>query len=483
VTVKGAVQRPGVYTRANNLRVRDLLLLAGGPTPDAFLPRATLLHQRPDGTFQYENLRLDAVLKGDPAWDKPVEDNDVLAVYRVGEAEYTPERVVRIAGEVVAPGSYARGEQMCLSDLVRLAGGFRPGASGGRITVAHARRASGNAAAPTPNADPGFRTVAFDQAGRCAPGDDLPLTDGDVVTVPGTGGWKERVELVTIKGAVNRPGPVVLRDGMRLSDAVREAGGLRPEAFPEGAAFVRESHLLASGNQESLVRLITRLNDLLNQTDYQRQQARSDLERLKAAGGAARPDDAPLASLLPGNAAAASSTGSAAAAAVLAAPLARRDLVSAPRVLSDDDLNPNGSIAVDLAAALKRPGGDGDLPLANGDTITVPERPSTVQVIGAVFNGRAVLFTPGANLDQYVAQAGGFTPDAARDRIVVIHAGGGLLPARNVRSLRPGDVIVVPTRVLAEKLATRRGSAISDLFKGVTNTAIVLKLAGSLFGL
>jgi protein involved in polysaccharide export with SLBB domain len=162
--------------------------------------------------------------------------------------------------------------------------------------------------------------------------------------------------------------------------------------------------------------------------------------------------------------------------------LSQRDLVSAPRVLGDTDLSPDGNIAVDLAGALKRPGGEDDLLLVDGDTITIPERPSTVQVVGAVFNARGVLFKPGAKLDHYVAQCGGFTPDAASDRIVVIHAGGGLVPASKAGALRPGDVVVVPTRVLAEKLS-RRGGGLDGLFRGITNSAITLRLATSLFGL
>ena len=98
-------------------------------------------------------------------------------------------------------------------------------------------------------------------------------------------------------------------------------------------------------------------------------------------------------------------------------------------MLTPSQLQPNGGVAVRLAEALKRPGGSEDFLLKDGDTIVVPETPTTVQVVGAVFNGRGVVFKPGQSIDYYIQHVGGFTPDAAKDRIEVIHAGGGLIPA------------------------------------------------------
>jgi protein involved in polysaccharide export with SLBB domain len=273
---------------------------------------------------------------------------------------------------------------------------------------------------------------------------------------------------------------------MRVSDAIREAGGLRPEAYAEGAEFFRNPSLLATAGQRDLAGIISRLNDLLNQSTFQREQAKSDLERIKAAGAATRQGGdggGPLAALTGEGGGPDAPANNPAATAAIASQLSRRDLVSPPRALTDADLAPDGNIAVNVADALKRPGGDDDLVLVDGDSITIPERPSTVQVIGAVFNARSVPFKAGGRIDQYVAQCGGFTPDAAPDRIIVIQAGGGLTPASTVRAaLKPGDVIVVPTRVLAEKLATR-SNGLDGLFKSITNSAIVFRLAGSLFGL
>ena len=472
VTVRGAVQRPGIYYRSDNLHVRDLLLMAGGPTPDASLDRAVLLHQRGDGTYAYNFVPLAAALQGDTAQDAVIQDNDILAVYKVGEAQFTPKPIVSIQGEVVTPGDYPHGMDMKLSDLLKLAGGLKPGAAK-RITIAHARHAS---------TDPATQTINFvpEQGRAFVPQNDVVLQDGDVVTVQGTGGFKEKVELVTIKGAVNSPGPVALRgDKMRLSEAIQMAGGLRPEAYPEGVEFNRDPALIGTAGQKSLAEVISRLNDIINRSGYQRELAKSDIERIKATAGAATASTGAL----PVPNAAPDTTAPSAAAATLAGQLTRRDLVSPPRILNPDDLTPSGNVAVNLAKALRRPGGEDDVTLMDGDTITIPIRPTTVQVVGAVINARAVLFHAGQKVDYYIANSGGFTADAARDRIVVIHTGGGLIPADKAGPLQPGDVIVVPTKVLAEKIGNSHSNGLDDIFRSITSSAITYRLITSIFGL
>jgi protein involved in polysaccharide export with SLBB domain len=470
VTVRGAVQRAGTYNHSANMRVSDLLLQAGGPTPDAFLDRAMLLHQNGDGSYALEYVKLADVLGGNATHDPQLRDNDVLAVYRVGEAQFEPEHVVTIRGAVVAPGPYPRTEKMHLTDLMQMAGGFLPNARP-KVTVTHARRIVDGPDGATLSV-----AVAFDEHQRCAAKDDVALEDGDVVTIQGFGGYQDHVHTITILGAVNNPGPIpITAKNMRLSDAIRAAGGLRPEAFPQGAEFNRDPKELATTEQQTLAQTIERLNTLLNQNTYNRERGKSQIERLKAA------KDANSGGGLLGGATGASSAPNPTADA-LATQIAQQELVSPPRKLTLDELSPNGNIAINLPEALRRPNGNDDLLLVDGDRITIPEKPTTVQVVGAVLHGRGVLYKPGASLDYYVSEAGGFAPDAAKDRITVIHAGGGLKPANQVRNLQAGDVLLVPTRVLAEKISENSNS-FNNIFSSLTNSALLFKVVGSVFGL
>ena len=471
VTVRGAVQRPGTYTQSENLRVSDLLLQAGGTLPDAYLNRAILLHQRGDGTFAYDFVNLRAIRDGgDVAEDLPVEDNDILAVYRIGEAHFTPEHNVKVLGDVVAPGLYPRGEGMKLSDLLKLAGAFKPG-GGTRVMIAHARRPITTAATQIAPIN-----IAYNGPGTLDT--DVPLEDGDVVTVQGDGSIKDHPAIVTVTGAVNQPGPFPVTRGMRLSDAVREAGGLRAEAFPQGAEFTRTADTQVTTGQLGLAQIISQMSDMLNLTQFQRERARSNLELITAAGSAASGSSGGvLGGLTPG-----ASSNPNPNLGPLIGQLTQNNLVSQGRILTPSQLQPNGTVAVRLADALRRPGGTEDVLIKDGDTLVVPETPTTVQVVGAVFSPSGVVFRPGQSIDYYIKYAGGFTPDSAEDRIEVIHAGGGLIPASKAGAIQPGDLILVPTKVLAEKVS-RSGGGFNAFFQGLVGSAITLKVLSSVFGL
>lgn len=466
VLVSGAVSRPGNYEYSQNMHLSDILLKAGGVLQDA--ERIELIHQRGDHTVKYEPVRVADVVHGDKAHDLLVEDNDIVAVYSNRQAGFIPDHKVRIEGEVVTTGWYARGEDMHLTDLIRLAGRFKPGASP-KVMVAHSRRAVDN------DISNAVVTIRFDSNQQCAPQDDIRLEDGDVVTVQGTGGIEEHPALVRVIGAVNNPGPIILKNRtVHLSDAIKDAGGLRPEAFPEGAEFNRDPNQLNSKTQRDLAAVVGQLSDLLNDSRYKAELAKSDIERAKAFTSIG--SDSPV-----GASAAASSPATAA----LAQKLGDRSLVTAPRRLVKE-LDPSGNLAINLPLALeeshKGANGEHDILLKDGDTIIVPEKPTTVQVIGAVTNPRGILFAPGKPVNYYVSQAGDYTPDAAKDRIIVIHYGGGIIAAKDLKELRPGDMILVPTRVLAEKIR-QNGNGFNDFFKSITNSAILFRLSTGIFGL
>ena len=481
VTVRGAVQRPGLYTQSDKMRVSDLLLDSGGPLPTAYLNRAVLLHQRGDGTYAYSYVSLREILAGDASMDLPIEDNDVLAIYQNGETHFTPNHTVKVLGNVVAPGLYARGSDMRLSDLLKLAGAFKPG-GGTRVTVAHARRPVTDHILQVASVQAVPQTaVAYAADQTITEGTDLVLQDGDVVAVQGDGTLRDHPAVVTVTGLVNRPGPIIIGQGMHLSDAVKQAGGLRPEAFPQGAEFTRTTDALVTGTQLDLASVINRMSDMLNLSQYQRERAKANLALIQAAGSAASGGSS--SSLpIPGLGGAAASTAANPNLAPLTATLTQNNLVSPGRLLTPSQLRPNGSVAVQLVQAIKRPGGIEDVLLKDGDTLVVPETPTTVQVVGAVFSARGVVYQPGQSIDYYIQRAGDYTPDAARDRIEVIHAGGGLIPANKAGALQPGDLILVPTKVLAEKIG-RSGSGFSDFFQGLVGSAITLKVLSSVFGL
>jgi protein involved in polysaccharide export with SLBB domain len=100
-----------------------------------------------------------------------------------------------------------------------------------------------------------------------------------------------------------------------------------------------------------------------------------------------------------------------------------------------------------------------------------------VIIVGAVNSPRGILYEPGKRLEYYLALSGGFAPDAAKDRIEVFHMGGGVIPANRARELKPGDVVFVPTKVLAAKIAGK-SNGFDSFFKSITSTALLFRLFG-----
>jgi protein involved in polysaccharide export with SLBB domain len=78
---------------------------------------------------------------------------------------------------------------------------------------------------------PEGRLVVMDSAGRCA---NVRLQDGDTIVIP------ERVETVLVGGEVRMPQAVVWRQGMRIEDFLRAAGGLA-ERGDVGSVMIRRA--------------------------------------------------------------------------------------------------------------------------------------------------------------------------------------------------------------------------------------------------
>jgi protein involved in polysaccharide export with SLBB domain len=84
-----------------------------------------------------------------------------------------------------------------------------------------------------------------------------------------------------------------------------------------------------------------------------------------------------------------------------------------------------------------------DVPLENGDQIVVPRNPGAVYVRGRVSNPGWIAYRSGAEVDDYIAAAGGFTEAADYGRTQIQRYGTGIWEDA-AAAVRPGDQIYVP---------------------------------------
>ncbi|MFP4624639.1 MAG: SLBB domain-containing protein [Gemmatimonadota bacterium] len=141
----------------------------------------------------------------------------------------------------------------------------------------------------------------------------------------------------------------------------------------------------------------------------------------------------------------------------------------------------NGELVnVELDRVLEDPGSRADLILLPGDSMVVPEYNPVVLVRGAVNSPAAVLYREGADLDYYIASAGGYARHADRDNAYVRYANGqGAVPKTVLFFTRtpepgPGSTVTVP--MIPEDDRVRLMDVVGDVAQvlGTLGTALVI---------
>lgn len=89
-----------------------------------------------------------------------------------------------------------------------------------------------------------------------------------------------------------------------------------------------------------------------------------------------------------------------------------------------------------------REGNVADIRLQDGDIVTIPENTDSVLLSGEVIIPQAMVYTPGMSAMDYIQQAGGFTPRADEDQVLVVHRNGAVVQSGQTR-MRAGDEIIV----------------------------------------
>lgn len=115
-----------------------------------------------------------------------------------------------------------------------------------------------------------------------------------------------------------------------------------------------------------------------------------------------------------------------------------------------------------------------DILLQQGDTISIPRRSDSVLLSGEVFVTQAILYRDSLRARDYVALAGGFTDQADKRRIVVIHSNGEVTTDKNP-VVRPGDEIIVMPKVTTKNL--QLASILADiLYKVAIATSVAMNI-------
>ena len=248
ISVSGDVWSPGSIGITPGMKLSDALRLAGGVRPDVYLGQVLITRRQPDES----RIQLRAALRdttGTVLNDIPIAEDDEIRVFSV--SEFRPARYVAINGAVQRGGQYPFREGMTIRDLVLLAGGLDQSAYLNEAEVARLpENRAGGVTART------FR-VPLDSSYIFERGPDgkylgppgLPAPSGpnpevtvqpyDNVLILRQPNW-ELQRTAAIAGEVRYPGRYsLLTKTEKVSDLIKRAGGVTPDAYPNGVVFFR----------------------------------------------------------------------------------------------------------------------------------------------------------------------------------------------------------------------------------------------------
>ncbi len=246
----------------------------------------------------------------------------------------------------------------------------------------------------------------------------LELQPGDIVTifsqrdisVP----QSDRSQYVILEGEVMRPGVYKLEANETLRSVLQRAGGLTPNAYVYGSELTRESARI--DQQKSL-------DELANTMEVQiRQQA-------VLAAASANPGDLNQ---------------------ILAAQEAIINQLRTTRA--------SGRVALPLKPKDKDISNFPNMVMEDSDRLAIPHTPSTVSVVGDVYNPGSFIYTSPNTAGSYLEIAGKGKPQSDMHHAFVLRANGVVVAANNVNGpftgaqfsrirLYPGDQIVVPYKL------------------------------------
>ena len=286
VQVSGAVIRPGIYDLQAGEQLGDLLAASGGFRADAALQRVTvhrILAAAERGPGRAPRAALDVALAvaarapvGDgqgtsyrtPALGAPgirvpalsLMDGDSVVVDFLPPLSET--YYVAIAGRVNKPGRFPWRPGMTLRDLVQLARGPKIGAYLKEAEIARLPEDRSRGQLATTVRVPLDSTYLFERTsdgrfvgppGVAVPASgaaEVPLSPYDNVLIMQEPQF-DLQRAVVVSGQVRYPGTYSLRSKEeRLADVIERAGGLTPQAYPEGIRFVRSAEGVGRVNVE-----------------------------------------------------------------------------------------------------------------------------------------------------------------------------------------------------------------------------------------
>ncbi len=489
VAIRGEITRPGIYELKGSETAQDLLLLAGGASPEAYLDRVML--ERVADREEWEVLDLDLGSEGMTSKSSlTLMDGDRITVFSVFQAK---KNMVAIFGQVKHPGYYERTDSIRISNLIEQGQLQDYDVHYERMNLF--RRHSDWRTEVIPL---NLRAILNGEE------EDILLQDSDSLHIYSIQdvNWDKYVH---INGEIDRPGSYPFYDKMTVRDLIFLAGSyvrgaqqLQAEiarvdeagevtiqfvSLIDGSAdstrlqeddrvYIRQvpewrihrtvriegevlypGEYVLSSRDETLYDLLQRAGGFTPSafpygTVFERQSIGKNLERLQIQKQLEK-----------------------------STPLVKDSL---DRLIQQNFVEYETSsvnrIVIDMDMVASTEGARGDVILEPGDRVYVPPKPSGVSVLGAVGINGTFKFQEDAKVKFYVAKAGGFTPRADKKETRLIKANGEVESGHGIMKRRVGlgDIITVPSKIKRERDWNRTLNTVVTMVTGALTTVFLI---------
>ena len=350
----------------------------------------------------------------------------ILNKLRSQAGQGQPVEIISVSGAVKAPGDYPLEFGDRVYDLLLAAGGLQDSVY---LPAAELRRIVNQAGG---DVESDYQELSLEYTDDLDSVNNVLLQSRDHLMVRSIPDWNP-VEAIEVTGEVRFPGSYLIRRGETLSQIVARAGGLTPDAFPQGAVFTRDA--IAKREAERAVEF-------------------------------------------------ANSIRSSFAASLLTQELKSTDFAEVETITQTlAAFKGNGRMLINLDSALT---GDtsADLVVVTGDQLMIPAKTSTITVVGEVRRQGTHSFTRNLDVKDYVNLSAGMTARADKKEVYIVKADGSVVIPQTSwvsfgggqQRLAPGDSIVVPIDGTYKDSITQWRDVTQILYQSAITMAAVIAL-------
>lgn len=505
IGVAGNVKRPGIYELKSESNLADVIKLAGGLLPNATSQIIQVVRFK---EHKWQIIKDINFSHKKEVKNFKVKDGDLIKIFSVITQ---PINSVKLAGNVVRPGTYSYYPGMKLSSIIKSMNDLLPQTY---LNYALIKRYVMNTGQT--------KLVPFDLRKIIDKKFDIELRPLDTIYIFPRGMFIQEPQY-SIYGEVRQPGTYKIWDNnFRVKDLIMKAGGLKESAYLKDAEIIsfepldngslaeishkhinlylaingdKKNNILLKPYDRVFIRKIPGWDDTINVTIkgevkfpgvYTLKKGARLSDLIEKAGG--YKDDAylegaeyispaaqkiqqqalkDLVNKLQSEIFLSSSKVSQKSLSVEETQSAQVQMMGAEKFINSlKRLKAKGRIVIRLAPVRILKGSPYDIQLGNGVTVIIPREKNMINVVGSVMSPSTFIYSPNFTWKDYIRMAGGFTEFANEDNVFVLKVDGSAyqvskgpvewnpfksrweVTAFNKKGkLEPGDTIVVPAKV------------------------------------